>query len=239
MKRSRCLHSSSRGHASAFANVKETGAVHAPISGTNRMSSLLLLFQDEHAHHMDWTPPGPDPVSLFNHHVSGWLVVGLAVFAYLEQTGLVRFLWVKYGWPFILFLQSMFTLIWSDNAQFWPFELERWARHWVAWQHKIFAFAALTLAAIEFLRRRGTLKHPAWPHILNALIIGAGVFLWFHQGHHTPVIHRQHQWMSIEIFSLGVVKTITDIQNRPTWLRLYVVPLLFLALGLQLVFYVE
>ncbi len=204
------------------------------------MTSLLLLFQDEHAHqHMDWVPAAPDPASLFAHHVSGWLVVGLAVFAYLEQTKLVRFLGVKYGWPLILFLQSMFTLIWSDNPDFWPFDIHRWARHWSSWQHKIFAVVALTLAAIEFLRRRGTLKHPAWPHVLNALIIGAGVFLWFHQGHHTPMIHRQHQMMSAEVFTLGIMKTITDIQNRPTWLRLYVVPLLFLALGLQLAFYVE
>jgi hypothetical protein len=75
--------------------------------------------------------------------------------------------------------------------------------------------------------------------VLNTLILGAGIFLWFHGGHHTPIIHREHQMMSAEIFTLGVAKTIGDIQNRPTWLRLYVVPLLFLALGLQLVFYVE
>jgi hypothetical protein len=204
---------------------------------------LLTVLQSApdhaHMHDMGDMVTTADPVSLFNHHMAGWAVILLALFTFLEQTRLARFAWIRYGWPLVLTVEAVFLLIWSDNPQFWPFDLHRWARHWGAWQHKIFATTALVLALIEFLRRRGTLVGRDWPHILNVLILGAGVFLFFHKGHHNATIHVEHKWMAIEILAIGAVKTVTDIQNRANWLRMYVLPLCFLALGLQLALYAE
>ena len=204
------------------------------------MSLLLFLLQQEHVHeHAEHAISTADPVSLFNHHLAGLLVTLLGIFAYLEQTHLGRFRWVKFLWPLPLLVLGTFLMIWSDNPQFWPFELSRWARHWTAWQHKIFALVTLLLGLIELLRRTGWLKHPAWPHVLNALMLGAGVYLLFHQGHHAHVIHVQHLWMAAVSIALALVKTLADIRGGSGWLRLYVPPLLFVTLGLQLVLYVE
>ena len=59
-------------------------------------------------------------------------------------------------------------------------------------------------------------------------------------GQHNALIHTQHFWMAMAITSIGVVKAITDIKpDALTWMRTYVLPALFLWLGLQLALYIE
>jgi hypothetical protein len=142
-------------------------------------------------------------------------------------------------WPLPLLILGGFLLIYSDNPQFWPFRLSRWARHWTAWQHKIFAAVAVLLGLIELFRRTGRLKHPAWRQVLNLLMLGAGIFLFFHSGHHTPVVHVEHFWMAAVAVVLSLVKIVADLGLGGRRLGLYVVPALFVVMGLQLALYVE
>ncbi len=206
------------------------------------MSLALLLLQqvaqwDPHAAHT--MPSGPDEYSLLLHHAAGVMVILLGIFTYLEKSELGRQRWVHYSWPVALMLQGTITMLFSENGQLFPFDWKRFLPGHVGMQHKIFAAVAIVLGLIELFRRTGRLKSRAWPHVLNALMIGAGVFLLMHQGHGTPLIHTQHLWMGTEIIAIGAVKAITDFQGSSGWLRVYVLPALFLALGLQLALYVE
>lgn len=196
----------------------------------------LALQMHEHAGH---EMPLADPVSLFNHHLAGVLVILLGIFAYLEQTELSEHRWVKFLWPLPLLVLGTFLMIYSDNPQFWPFKLSRWARHWTAWQHKIFSLVAILLGLIELFRRTGRLRHPAWRQVLNILMLGAGVFLLFHRGHHTHVVHVEHLWMGSVAVALSLAKIVADLGLGGRWLGLYAVPGLIVTLGLQLALYVE
>lgn len=197
--------------------------------------ALALQMHEHTGHDMAM----PDPVSLFNHHLAGVLVLLLGIFTYLEQTELAERRWAKYLWPLPLLFLGTFLMIYSDNPQFWPFKLSRWARHWSAWQHKIFAMVAILLGLIELFRRTGRLKHPAWGQILNVLMLGAGIFLFFHKGHHAHVIHVEHLWMATVAVVLSLTKIVGDLGLGGRWLGLYAVPALFVTLGLQLALYVE
>jgi hypothetical protein len=199
---------------------------------------LLTLALQMHEH-MGHDMAMPDPVSLFNHHLAGVLVILLGIFAYLEQTELAERRWVRYLWPLSPIILGVFLLIYSDNPQFWPFQLSRWARHWTAWQHKIFATVAILLGLIELLRRTGRLQHPAWKQVLNLLMVGAGVFLLFHKGHHAHIVHIEHIWMGTVAVVLSLAKIVADLGLGGRWLGLYAVPGLMVALGLQLALYVE
>ena len=208
------------------------------------MYFALLLFQhaeqwDQHAGHAMPTASGPDPYSLLLHHAAGVMVILLGIFTYLEKSELGRRGWVHYSWPVVLMLQGTITMLFSENGQLFPFSWNRWLPSHVSVQHKIFAGVAIALSLIELFRRTGRLKNRAWPHVLNVMMIGAGVYLLMHQGHSKPVIHTQHLWMGVEIIAIGVVKAVTDYQVGSGWVRVFVLPALFLALGLQLALYVE
>jgi hypothetical protein len=211
---------------------------------------VLALAGQGHEMHGGHEITLPDKVSLFNHHLAGVLVILLGVFTYLEQTELSKQRWVKFLWPLPLLFLGTYLMIWSDNPQFWPFQLSRWARHWTAVQHKIFALLALLLGAIELLRRTGQLRHPGWRHILNALMLGAGLFLFFHGGeHHSHIVHLQHLGMGAVAVAASLAKIASDVQstgapgggstNRSGHGWLYAVPALMVVLGLQLVLYFE
>ncbi len=181
-----------------------------------------------------------DPFSLFNHHLAGVLVIFVAVFTFLEESTNGNRPWVKYLWPFPLIVLSLYLLLRSDNDLTWPLQLSVWMPDVEAVQHKLFALLALALGGVEFLRRTGRLKHPAWRYIFYSLIFAGGVFLVFHSGvQHTHLIHLQHIRMGTTAVAIGGLKLFSEIMPHLTWLRLYLVPSFFLALGLQLAFYVE
>jgi hypothetical protein len=70
-------------------------------------------------------------------------------------------------------------------------------------------------------------------------MVFAGMLLVFHHGNHEPIVHTQHNWMGSEAMALGVTKFSANLQSKPGWVARYAVPLLFVMLGLQLVFYIE
>ncbi len=200
------------------------------------MYLLALLFQmmdmPEHAGH---AMNMPDPVSIFDHHMAGWIILLLGTFVFLEQTQLSsRYTWVKFLWPLTLLGLATFLIVWRDR-EVWA----DWHLHGMLVQHKIFEAAAILMALIELFRRAGRLKHPAWRQLLNVLIIGAGVFLIFHgRGQHAPMIDMQHMWMGTVVLAIGLTKMVADL----SWggrLLAYAVPTLFIILGLQFALYVE
>jgi hypothetical protein len=202
-----------------------------------RLHALALKMIQMHAGHD--TASMLDKDSLFNHHLAGTLVILLGVFAYLEQSELSRQRWVKLLWPLPLLALGTYLMLWSDNPQLRPFEFSSWMPSRNSLQHKIFALFEILLGLIELLRRTGHLKHIAWRQLLNGLILGAGIFLFFHRDHHSHVVHVEHFWMAVVAVTTALVKILTDYQNRTSWLSLYVMPALFVALGLQLALYVE
>jgi hypothetical protein len=206
------------------------------------LAVVILQAHDMHsAHAMPAAPPAADPVSLFNHRLAGVLVILLGSFAYLENTALQKFRAVKYLWPMPLLVLGTYVFLYSDNPQLFPFDLQRWARHATAWEHKTISVMVIALGLIELFRRTGKLKHPAWKHILNAIMLTAGALLLFHRGkHHVDIIHTQHIWMGIVAVTLSVAKIISDWKGGSlAWLGRYAVPLLMVTLGMQLVLYVE
>ena len=197
----------------------------------------LALQHDMHAGH-EMAPP-PDPFSLFNHHLAGLLVILVAVFTYLEESRFgTTHRWVKYLWPLPLLAVATFVLLRSDS--FVTLHWSEWLPDTEAVQHKLFGLLALAIGGIELLRRAGQLQHPAWGYVFYAGAFIGGLFLLFHAGvQHSHIIHQQHIGMGTAAVAIAVAKTWSDFQKHSPWLRLYLVPALFVVLGLQLALYVE
>jgi len=203
-------------------------------------SALYLLAAQVHDMHAGHGMYPPDAFSLFNHHLAGVLVIVLAVFTALEGSPLGKqYPWVKYLWPLPLFVEATNVVLRGDSELKWPLRLATIMPDAEAVQHKIFALLTFGIAFIELFRRTGHLTHPGWRYVFYGLMFGGGVFLLFHSGHHTAVIHRQHLWMGTWCIAAATTKVLGDLKSELAWLRLYILPVFILALGLQLVFYVE
>ncbi len=179
-----------------------------------------------------------DPFSLFNHHLAGWLVVLVGLLTLLEESRFGQRRWVKCLWPLPLLAVAVFVLLRSDSDITWQFSV--WLPDTEAVQHKLFGLLALAIGLIELLRRTGHLTHVVWRYLFYAGLFGGGAFLLFHSGvQHSHIIHQQHIRMGATAIAIALAKVLADVTPRTAWLRMYLVPALFLGLGLQLAFYVE
>ena len=203
------------------------------------MSLLFLLSQHEHMREMAQQASEPDWIAIGDHHLAGVLLIVLAIFAYLERTELARYRWVKFLWPMPLLVLGLFLILFRDTGDPWLRGILHWQIGVTEVQHKLFESVAVVVGLIELFRRTGWLKHPLWPHILNTLMLGAGIFILFHGGQHSHIIHLQHRWMGIVAITLSLTKIVADSRLGGRWLSLYAVPALFLTLGLQFALYVE
>jgi hypothetical protein len=201
-------------------------------------SSLLLLqTMHDHMHHAAGVPQAPDPLSLFNHHLAGWMLVLMAVFGALEWSSLKRHQWVRYLWPLPLIFLATCMLLRSDREHLSDLTLANILSDPEELQHKLFALLALVIGLLELLRRTNRLNF-LWSYVLYAGMIGGGIFLLFHGGQHSYAVHKQHLWMGATAVAIGVTKTLGDLSARLAWLQLLLASL-FLALGLELVRYYE
>ena len=201
---------------------------------------LALVLQAQHMHdHVNDTPAVVDVKSLFDHHLAGVTITVMGILLFLEYANRGRYPFLTYLWPLPLIAFTTFVFIWSDPEEPWV--------HWILhgeWtqpvaEHKFMEMAGLSIGLIELFRRIGWLKNLAWRQLINALILAAGLILLFHHGNHVRIIHVEHLWMSVGILLIGVTKTVGDLQKEPGWLSRYVVPFLFVVVGLMLVFYRE
>lgn len=202
------------------------------------MHAIALLYPALQTHGMPGMTHGPDPLSLFNHHLAGVLVILLGVFGYLDAAASARREWLRLLWPLPLIAIGVYLLLRSD-APGWPPDLARQFSEAEGIQHKIFALLALTIGGIELARRLGYLRRAVWQHVLYGVLLVAGVFLIFHGGHHSHLVHAEHLGMGLVALSIVVVRVAADVQTNAPWLSAYLLPSLFTLLGLQLVLYVE
>jgi len=201
---------------------------------------LALVLQAQHMHdHVNDTTAVVDVKSLFDHHLAGATITLMGILLFLEYANRGRYPFLSYLWPLPLIAFTTFVFIWSDPEVPWA--------HWILhgeWtqpvaEHKFMEMAGLSIGLIELFRRIGWLRNLAWRQLINALILTAGLILLFHHGNHVRIIHVEHLWMSAGILLIGVTKTAGDLQKDPGWLSRYVVPFLFVVVGLMLVFYRE
>jgi hypothetical protein len=199
---------------------------------------LLLQTMHDHMHHTAGPPQAPDPLSLFNHHLAGWMLILVAVFGVLELSPLKKYDWVPRLWPLPLIFLATLMLLRSDREHLIDLTLANTLSDPEELQHKLFAILALAIGLLELSRRAHRLNHVLWSYVLYAAIIAGGVFLLFHGGQHSQAVHQQHLWMGGTAVAIGVTKTLGDLSTRQVWPRLLLASL-FLALGLELVRYYE
>jgi uncharacterized membrane protein len=179
-----------------------------------------------------------DPDSLRNHHIAGVAVIGLAVLSYFEESKGEKAGWIRYIWPGMLLVMGVAIIGWADPGT-WPDGPKPLAQDPEAIQHKFFALFAMALGVIELFRRLGKLTHKAWGYVFSFTMIGAGVFLLFHQGDHAHIVHLQHLAMGTVGVAVGLAQAVNNGKNIQNWLRLHLYSLCILGLGLLLLFYVE
>jgi hypothetical protein len=211
------------------------------VNGKGHLELMPLLtasLQYVHAHGGDEIFV-PSAKSLSDHHLAGYMVILLGILAFLEYSELARLSAVRYFWPLPLLGTACFLFFFSDTAEPWGL----WFFHgdWshTELEHKFLEGAAILIALIELSVRTGWLKSRGWSYIIPSLMVFAGTLLVFHHGNHEPIVHTQHNWMGSEAMVLGVSKLTANLQSKPSWVARYAVPLMFVVLGLQLVFYIE
>jgi hypothetical protein len=201
-------------------------------------SFLLLQTMHDHMHHLAGPSQAADPLSLFNHHLAGWMLILVAVFGVLELSPLKKYDWVRRLWPLPLIFLATCMLLRSDREHLSDLTLANVLSDPEELQHKLFALLALFIGFLELLRRTDRLKHFLWSYVLYSAIIAGGVFLLFHGGQHSQAVHQQHLQMGGTAVAIGVTKTVGDLSTRLVWPRVLLASL-FLALGLELVRYYE
>ena len=204
------------------------------------MYLLMLFLQAGHMHqHGGNEAFVPDPVSIFDHHLAGVLLILMGIFAFLEHSSLAsRHNWIKYLYPLPLLGLGLFLFFFRDPEPWFQWLLNgEFDKTEV--QHKFFETIAVLVGLIELFRRTKWLHQPAWPQVLNVLMLGGALFLLFHTGQHSAIIHLQHRWMGIVAITLAASKILSDVGWGGRWLGRYAVPALMLIFGLQFAFYVE
>ena len=205
------------------------------------LPALFVFLQHMHHHGMDMAAAaakGPDPYSLLNHHLAGIGLLLLAAFSYFDESRLARAEWRKYLWPALLGLIGIAVLGWSDPGT-WPDGPKPLAQDIEAIQHKVFALLALFIAAVELFRRSGALTHKVWGYVFSCAVAACGVFLDFHQGQHTEVVHAQHFAMGCVAASMGMVKAWNNGGEVESKMRRYLPALLTAILGVLFLMYYE
>lgn len=195
--------------------------------------ALLLQMGD-----MPGMGDGPDPFSLFNHRLAGALVILLGVLALADATATGRWAWLRLLWPAPLLALGVYLLLRSDGPE-WPPDIAAQLATSEGRQHKLLALLTLTLGGIELARRLGRLRRPAWPYVFDAVVLAAGGLLLLHGGHDSELVHRQHVGMAAVALGIGVGKVAADLMTDARWIAAGVLPVLFVALGVQLLLYTE
>jgi putative copper resistance protein D len=201
--------------------------------------------------------PAQIAFSEFNHNSSGALLIVIGIAAVMEVF-LPGRPWTRSLWPLTAIGTSLYIIIRSD-PRVWPMgSIPLWEGLNIpsVWQHKTGGLILLAIGLIEFLRRRGRLRHPVWGYLFPCLALAGGaMLLLLHGGHSAGLIlafisqqllwglagfkiYLQHAAMGILALLLGGTKLLWDHhpekRNRPLVWR--VVMILF---GLLLLFYSE
>jgi putative copper resistance protein D len=198
-----------------------------------------------HHHRPAILPPDEDKAySEWNHHVAGVFVLFAGGLALLASVGGSKYSWGRYGWPGLFFALGLFLLVRHDPES-WPWgPLTFWESVTDAQvlQHMLFTLIVLGIGAIEWLRYRGTLAHPAWSWLFPSLAVSAAIMLFLHHHGEGPVadkIYRHHSIMAVSGIIAMVAKVFEDSQSFNSRIPSYVWTVLIMFIGFMLLIYTE
>ncbi len=190
--------------------------------------------------------------SEFNHHLAGVFIVLAGLFILTSSRFNSRWPAIKYAWPICFLLSGIFVLVFSDT-ELWPFGPKNWwfgvTTNLEVLQHKTFSVILLILGTIEFLRTRGTLKAAWAAWVFPVLAVAGSTMLLFHShnaGMHGPDSMKTMGRIQMQHFSyaalgacIAVSKGLSESSLSFRRATAHVWPVLMIALGLLLAFYVE
>jgi putative copper resistance protein D len=132
--------------------------------------------------------------SEFNHHVAGLAVLVIGLTELREAMGLAWLPWSRFLLPAALLGIGAFLAVWSDHEA-WPIGSLSFADTFLGhdpemMQHKLYAVLALTVGAIEWLRRSGRLRGAAWSIPLPIFAVIGGLVLFVHMHGPHPSAHK-------------------------------------------------
>jgi len=147
-------------------------------------------------------------------------------------------------------MAGLWLLIWSDHDS-WPIGSMTFVQTFSGsdpevLQHKTYGVLALTVGAIEFLRRLGLFAHTGWTVPLPVFAVVGGLMLFAHSHGDHPAGHKialHHFIMGVMAITAGSSKLISGWRprhlatERSYWELIWAC--LVLAIGLQLLFYSE
>jgi uncharacterized membrane protein len=109
-------------------------------------------------------------------------------------------------------------------------------------QHLLFTLIALAIGAIEWMRCRGTLTHPAWGWIFPSLAVSAAIMLFMHkhgEGEAADKIYRHHSIMAVSGIVSMVAKVFDDSRLSNGRVLGYIWTGLIMFVGFMLLIYSE
>lgn len=201
---------------------------------------------DGHHHHRPaLLPPDEDKAySEWNHRIAGVFVLFAGGLALLASVDRQKYAWAKYGWPGLFFALGLFLFVRHDPES-WPWgPLTFWESVTDAQvlQHMLFTIIALGIGAIEWLRSRGVLSHPAWSWVFPSLAVSAAIMLFMHkhgEGLIADKIYRHHSIMAVSGIIAMVAKVFDDARSFNSRIPSYVWTVSIMFVGVMLLIYTE
>ena len=186
--------------------------------------------------------------SEFNHHLTGILVLIIGLSELRHALAVSFWAWSRFLLPGALLTSGVFLLVWSDHNA-WPIGALSFVETFFGsdpeiFQHKSYGLLALTVGAIELLRRLGRIRHAAWVAPLPLFAIIGGLMLFGHSHGVYPSaakIATDHAMMGTMAVTAGSSKLLSDWFRSPSnagfskWELPWAV--LTLLIGIQLLIY--
>lgn len=214
---------------------------------------------EEHGHHHGQSSSsGPQwegshegiAYSEFNHHVAGVFLLLIGLSELRQALGWPLLAWTRFLLPGALGVAGVLLLIWSDHDA-WPIGSMTFAQTFFGsdpevLQHKTYSLLALSVGAIEFLRRLGWFAHAVWTVPLPIFAVVGGLMLFAHSHGDHPAADKialHHFMMGTMAITAGSSKLISGWRQRQLetersyWELIWAS--LVLVIGAQLLFYSE
>ncbi len=188
--------------------------------------------------------------SEFNHHLAGIFLLLIGLSEIRQALGWPALAWTRFLLPSALTVGGIFLLIWSDHDS-WPIGSMTFVQTFFGGdqeilQHKINGMLAVTVGAVELLRRLGWFAHAAWMMPLPLFAIVGGLMLFSHSHGDHPGAYQialHHAIMGTMAITAGSSKLVSGwrgrqlMTERSLWELIWAS--LVLMIGLQLLLYSE
>jgi putative copper resistance protein D len=138
--------------------------------------------------------------SNFSHNVAGLVVGAMAILALVASTGRVR---LARHWPAGLVVLAVFVFLRSSGSDgAWPFgDAPFWLGDAEGFQHRLGAFLALAIGALEWRARIRPRPGSVLPYVFPALAMAGGVLLLTHS--HTAFELKSNYLIQVTHSTMG------------------------------------